>query len=470
MLNKLEYKKLCKVCDLIIENSTSISRNSISYLHIIRPHHIDLKKYQIIFSESNARFFLNSLTKFLKVYLNFIVSFLKISFNSKSNFKKTINVDIFFVSHLFNKNQLLNNQDLYFYNLSEDLNSKSLKVNRIFIKHTKQKIDSKDNFIIGNLSIVYEIKIRLLQIKEFLVLLYSSVFDSNCSLEKRVKIQSSIDCLSYSTLSNLRVYFYIKKLVKQYSPKLILTTYEGHAYERLIYKAINSCKSTISSGYQHSAVFKHQHSILKNRGGGYDPNFIFTSGKITHKIFSNYFDKKKLFELGSSRGSLFANRELNASNILVIPEGLIDDVDVFINLIKSVSKKFKNFQFIIRFHPSIPKKIIQKRKESLKDIKHIIFSNSSLEEDILKSNYVLYRGSTAVFSSVISGLTPIYYDLNEIDLNPLFELKESIQYVNEPEDFANIVEDDLATKTKNKTYCKKYFTDFNSLSILNLIN
>tara|TARA_B100001939_G_scaffold348077_1_gene372463 strand:- start:279 stop:1691 length:1413 start_codon:yes stop_codon:yes gene_type:complete len=470
MLNKLEYKKLCKVCDLIIENSTSISRNSISYLHIIRPHHIDLKKYQIIFSESNARFFLNSLTKFLKVYLNFIVSFLKISFNSKSNFKKTINVDIFFVSHLFNKNQLSNNQDLYFYNLSEDLNSKSLKVNRIFIKHTKQKIDSKDNFIIGNLSIVYEIKIRLLQIKEFLVLLYSSIFDSNCSLEKRVKIQSSIDCLSYSTLSNLRVYFYIKKLVKQYSPKLILTTYEGHAYERLIYKAINSCKSTISSGYQHSAVFKHQHSILKNRGGGYDPNFIFTSGKITHKIFSNYFDKKKLFELGSSRGSLFANRELNASNILVIPEGLIDDVDVFISLIKSVSKKIKNFQFIIRFHPSIPKKIIQKRKESLKDIKHIIFSNSSLKEDILKSNYVLYRGSTAVFSSVISGLTPIYYDLNEIDLNPLFELKESIQYVNEPEDFANIVEDDLATKTKNKTYCKKYFTDFNSLSILNLIN
>ena len=49
MLNKLEYKKLCQVCDLLIENSKSISRISIGYLHIIRPHHIDLKKYQIIF-------------------------------------------------------------------------------------------------------------------------------------------------------------------------------------------------------------------------------------------------------------------------------------------------------------------------------------------------------------------------------------------------------------------------------------
>ena len=43
MLNKLEYKKLCQVCDLLIENSKSISRISIGYLHIIRPHHIDLK-------------------------------------------------------------------------------------------------------------------------------------------------------------------------------------------------------------------------------------------------------------------------------------------------------------------------------------------------------------------------------------------------------------------------------------------
>ena len=159
----------------------------------------------------------------------------------------------------------------------------------------------------------------------------------------------------------------------------------------------------------------------------------------------------------------------NAPYILVIPEGLIEDVDLFINFIKEITKKIKKFKFLIRFHPVISKTQIKERVSLLKNNPNIVFSEDTLTNDIQKSSYVFYRGSTAVFSSVIAGLTPLYFNYDEVNLNPLYELEDYIQTIINVEDLNSIKEDKIETKKKLISYCKQYYTEFQISGILNLI-
>jgi hypothetical protein len=267
----------------------------------------------------------------------------------------------------------------------------------------------------------------------------------------------------------LRIYFFFKKLIKVYSPKIVITTFEGHAYERIIYKVLNSSSKVISAGYQHTAIFKHQHSIRRKIEKDYNPKFIFTSGKITNDLLCQFYKQNKLIELGSSRGEINIKKNKNANYCLVIPEGMIEDVDLFLEFVSQITKKISDQIFLFRFHPVISINQIKKRQMIYKNNPYIIFSNDSLADDIIKSKFVLYRGSTAVFSSIIAGLTPIYYDNEEVDLNPLYELRKSIQYVRNVEDFTKIKEDTESKKNKHISYCKDYYSIFDTSKILSLI-
>lgn len=469
MINNSHYKKLCKYCDKLIGYNPSISRLSISFLHIIRPHHIHSNNYKLIFSKSNFSFFSHVLRKLIKTLSSFIMSFLKV-LSERNSFKIDYsNVDVIFVSHLFNIDQTQSSKDLYFNDLYKDLKLNSVKPGRIYINHSKNKLSLKDDIIIGNSSLFNELFIRLLQLKEFVLLFYSCILNSKTNIEKRIKLLASLESLSYSTLYNLRIYFFFKKLMKTYYPKVVITTFEGHAYERIIYKVINSSSNIISAGYQHSAIFKYQHSIRRSIDNNYKPKYIFSSGKITSDILSKGNNQNNIIELGSSRGEVINKKNIDSSYYLVVPEGMIEDVDLFLEFVSQITKTNSDKKFLFRFHPAISEKQIMTRQLAYKQNLQIIFSNNSLQEDIEKSNFVLYSGSTAVFSSIISGLTPIYYDYHELDLNPLYQLRDTIQYVKSVEDFNRIKEDSEINKRKNITYCKAYFSNFDFTKIIDLI-
>ena len=468
MINNTNYKLLCKYCDRLLGYNPSISRLSISFIHIIRPHHIHGKIYEVIFSLPSFLFYLYFFKKLIKTLSSYLTSCLTIIFERDSSNIKHSEVDVFFVSHLFSLNQIKAIKDLYFNDLDHKLKSQSINSKRIFINHSKEKVLSDKDLIIGNSSVPNEILIRLFQLREFLFLIYSSIIKSESNIEKRIKMYASLESLSFSTLSNLRIYFFFKKLQKVYSPKIVVTTFEGHAYERIIYKLLNSSK-TITAGYQHSAIFKHQHSIRRNINNDYHPKFIFTSGKITKDLFSMFFKKDKVVELGSSRGEIKIKLNNKANYCLVIPEGMIEDVDLFLDFVSQITKTISDKKFLFRFHPAISIKEINDRQMIYRNNSQIIFSNDSLKVDIEKSKFVMYSGSTAVFSSIIAGLTPIYYDNVELDLNPLYELKKSIQYVRNVEDFIKIKENTQSIKNKHISYCKNYFSNFDSSKILTLI-
>ena len=77
--------------------------------------------------------------------------------------------------------------------------------------------------------------------------------------------------------------------------------------------------------------------------------------------------------------------------------------------------------YIVRFHPLISvERLEEKYKKLLSLNENVKFSISTLEKDLDESNYVIYRGSTAVIKAIEYGLYPIYFSLrNEMSINPI---------------------------------------------------
>ncbi len=65
----------------------------------------------------------------------------------------------------------------------------------------------------------------------------------------------------------------------------MITTYEGHAWEKVAFGAAKqSVQSIRCFGYQHSAVFEHQHAIKRPLNEKYNPDVVLTSGTISKDI------------------------------------------------------------------------------------------------------------------------------------------------------------------------------------------
>ena len=111
--------------------------------------------------------------------------------------------------------------------------------------------------------------------------------------------------------------------------------------------------------------------------------------------------------------------------------------------------------------------------------KNIIFSKNNLEDDMLISNFAIYRGSTAIINAVSNKLIPIYYSFSEdLTIDPLYEIKESKYTVRNVLDLKKL---QINLKNKNKSlllknnistlqdYCKDYYTDYDFNLFDNLI-
>ena len=83
-----------------------------------------------------------------------------------------------------------------------------------------------------SISFVDEIKIYLTQIKEALRL---RNLKSASEFHTRVFKEASMQALSSSTANNLRIKKQVSEILKTVKPKYIMVTYEGHAWESLIF-------------------------------------------------------------------------------------------------------------------------------------------------------------------------------------------------------------------------------------------
>ena len=490
-----QYKKICECCDsLLLSNETSDERVAINWLHVIREHPICLKEYKNLLHpvglyQKIKLYFLQDIYNIIR-FIYYLTSVF-FSTQKKSQISSHIpnKCDILFVSHLLNEKHLDNDKDFYFGDLPDKLSKFNITSIVSLINHI-EKYDKKSGkeltdeksarIVLGRkLGFVDEVSIFYKQFREYLRLRrHERKVDGLLKLVTSRARQESITLRTHSTMI---IATQIGNLIRKYNPKMVITTYEGHSWERLVFSVARKVSPNIQCiGYQHAAIYQLQHSIRRKLAKQYNPNQILTSGEVSTRLLEESKGLKgiKISLLGSCRhvvGLVKDYKRINTlKKCLVLPEGHIDECRFLFKFSLDCALKLPNVQFIWRLHPQINFSQIIRDNNKFKNLPdNIMLSSNSLEKDIQASSCVLYRGSTAVIQSIVSGLRPFYVrNKNEMSIDPLYELENGCDTVESTDDFIRAFYDNGFNHNDMKSvirYCQKFFTPLDASVLVNII-
>ncbi len=437
-----EWKEYIKFTDKYT-NFNSVNEFTLSnfFLHPTRPL---IQTNRILSNLKNI-----SLLYKIKLRTKFYITLIKTFFNIfKDNNEKLIldnkkqiykkNYDVIFITHLNNKKQFQSSVDDYFGDLINYISKKGISVLLIFIPHIKsnkkefinhiKKNKGYDSYLLDEdiTSFKEKLKTVISLLKErhkFLELSRNiSGFNSNLAL------YTAESFLSKKNFCNFIYGLQIGDIVKNTKSKNLVTTFEGHGWERLFYyfsKINNPFIKCI--GFQHAIIFKYQHSLTRLLRREWNPNFILSSGNISTAFFKKKLSKEIFIKtFGSPKSNNSQNQKINVNNsILFIPSGEAKEADFFTKFAFNFAKEHPELKILIRFHPIIDRKKFIKRFPTIDNF-HI--SKSKIEYDSKQSRYVIYSTSTAVFESISLGCIPIRLNWNSVnDLSdPLWQLKSKL--------------------------------------------
>jgi len=430
-VNEANYRSLCEACDEILRRSDLPKETrALSYLHIIREHPIFLTKYEPLFVEGESA---NTPRSPFRNALSILKLLLQITARPPQPGSEEP-VDILFVSHLLNAAQLDASEDFYFYNLPEFVQSDGHSAEVLLINQTSTPLPARGLFSRGGVptsvmarhrslsSAMRDMK-RLLQTRT--ALRQAASFERR-PLHRKILRAASDQCLSADTLADLGIAAQVGDVVKRRRPKMLVTTSEGHAWERLSYRAATEVHPLIvCAGYQHAAVFRMQHALRRALGSGWDPQLLFASGEMARDLIQRTPDFKSIpiHVLGSRRGRAARSKPqiTGIPKCLVIPEGTHEECRILFDFSRRWAELDPRLTFIWRLHPVLSPTAFF--AEYLPLPPNVIVSRAALDDDIAESHAVLYRGSTAVIRAAAAGLLPIYLaQSDELSIDLLFDL------------------------------------------------
>lgn len=456
-MNIVDYYKICNICDnILLDKKSTETTIAIPLLHVVRDHPIFLNQYDSIFIKNIEKNKFNYLL-LVKYFISLLLSFIKGKFIinkywvSSNKLKKSY--DYIFISHLLNESQAGDNRDFYYDYLPRDLSNLGYTVLVVLLNHTTksnenlihkwQSNDVTRLILSKQTGVLNEIHYYAKYLKE--VFRLKKLYKNESDILKKKIIKLAINQVR-PTINNLQFALQFKKISKNLNPQNVIVTHEGHAWERLAFSNLRKYSNTKCFAYQHALIFKNQHAIKRNLQDIYNPNIILTSGRIGKDILKNCLNNIKIDVLGSNRAisdSINTIINLNYKNkcILVLPEGTKEECLLLFEHSYKCAKALPDVKFIWRLHPLMKFNDIDSELINFDLMpKNIKLSSSTLNEDIIESNFVLYRGSTAVINCVMNGLRPIYLiDNDNFNIDPLHEINEHKHIVKNISDTINIL-------------------------------
>ncbi|VVH62870.1 hypothetical protein BSPWISOX_2930 [uncultured Gammaproteobacteria bacterium] len=471
-ISKTQYIQLSNACDEVI-------RRNLSSKAIVAQDFLHVSRYSPLMSQSYAGFYKNNILSFFVYALcvvRSIIFFIKKIIHSFfyrdlniSNFDKKI--DYLFVSHYTGKKNSQVYVDSYFGEIIEKIDTQKFKVAVVYINHTDHKSkklykNGQINSFLLNDSIGFLGLVKIYKESLFSLLRFESV-DKNI-ISKKLSIKAQFGLFSPGTVETQIIANHVKNLIATLSPKYLVTTYEGHSWERLCFALAKEAKPLVKCiAYQHAPIFKYQHAIKRGIGESYDPDIILASGAVSEKKLLSYdkLNNSKVLLVGSGRflpeSSKFDKKSPAIDTCLVAPEGTISECIILFSFALECAKKTKSINFIWRFPSQIDIVMLKKQSAVFKALeKNISISDSSLEDDIGNSNYILYRGSSVVIQAVLLGLSPMCFMRdNELSMDPLFLYQENGRVIRDFEDFNKKINDKKIVSKELKAHCRNIYTN-----------
>lgn len=355
-------------------------------------------------------------------------------------------VDILFVSHSLNGNPDPGARDLYFGDLPEQLKVRGFKTATVLINHSGDRPDSPASepgrmLLPQRIGRRGELAITGRLLRAFWALQRSAFGEG---MQARLAKYASWNAFSPASRSALRIGDQIGDAVNALDPTAILVTFEGHSWERLAFRRAREAKPPIQClAYAHAPLFPMHHALTVDLGHGYDPDILFVPGEAVLEILRSHQSMRgrDLRVLGSARASAPATPTGDArqpSLCLLLPEGLVSEVQALLELCVSVARGVPDIRFRVRMHPALTREMFLEKAPVFRDLpENVEWSRgTSLKEDLQAAQWAIYRGSSAIVAAPAEGARPLYYRLpdEQLSIDPLFSLGPYRQVVENGED------------------------------------
>jgi len=242
-------------------------------------------------------------------------------------------------------------------------------------------------------------------------------------------------------------------------------THENNPWERAFISGIRKINpGTRIIGYQHSVIpqaaanmFQSQREIGKISA----PDVVLTTGKVPANILQKYgaFPEERikvscglrynyLDEIQSQTGHRSDAR--NKTRILVALCGVIETFPL-VRYVINQARLHRELEFVIRAHPVLP---FEQLRSSINNSDTLpvnirISSGTTVMEDLLECDKVLYWGSSVALEGIRLGKPVIHFDQDDfLSYDPLFDLIDFKWVINSREDIINVLNqiDDIPEK------------------------
>jgi hypothetical protein len=263
-------------------------------------------------------------------------------------------------------------------------------------------------------------------------------------LAQRVARRAAEEACSSAALENLSVGSQVHDFVARTRPAAIITTHEGHGWERIVWSEARRAYPAIRClGYQHAAITRLQHSIRRRIGGAFDPDAVLAAGPAGARQLREALGPSgpEVHVLGSDRGIDASQTHARAPgdrrerrSVLVLPEGFEHECHLLFGFALDCAALLHNLTFILRLHPILSFGDLVRRNPRLRVLPaNVRLSTESLVTDARRSAIALYRGTTAVIQAVGQGAHPVYVAVDgEMTIDPLHDVLDGRSIVSSP--------------------------------------
>jgi len=395
-----------------------------------------------------------------------------------------VQADTLFISHFVERQQAAHGRDLYYGNLPVNLAAAGQRVAVAYLNHTQHRwkalkadwaAQPVPRILLGrtcNPKRDLEIIRALTKAGDRLE---QSAWDS--PLTTALSRWAALDAQMPSAFASLRIGLQIADLIQQLKPKWVVTTFEGHAWERMVFRAVHDAVPPVQCiGYHHTILFPGAYALGAALGHGFDPDVILTAGEISAEWFKTQplGLSREVRVAGSVRAPTFqpeASPSSSATDCLVVPEGIAAEAAILFGIAIKAARQLPNVRFRLRLHPVLTRQAVLAESPDLGDIPtNAIWSDCELEDDVLASRTVLYRGSTAALTAALAGVRPIYATQEDdlVSIDPLEAIDGWRREICTGSDLATLLSQDLELNQTERDklradaqrYCQRYFKPF----------
>lgn len=478
-MNESDYARLAASCDRWLRApGTDDARLAIGFLHLVHEHPSWLAQYRRLF-EPDA----------IPMRDRPLVRGARDLFRMTRGLGRAIRphtpraapetsarpLDVLVVSRLHNDSQLTLRDDFYFGDLPRRLRERGLRVLVALVDHrldpgSREPETDSARFLLPR-SLTPRAEMALWKhCAAARVRLWHDSESARDELDRATARVAAELALAAGTAANLRLQIAVRDLCSRLRPRMVLTTFEGDASERMIFLATRqSGAAPLCVGYQHTRLLPRAHAVrraLENPALPADPDVVLALGAETQALLESVPRAARCILYGSHR-RVAAKSSLTtaprSSMCLVLPDAEPGEYALMLEFTVACAKHAADVQFVFRPHPAST--TARRRAQGLisrdwpPNLR--IDGEDSLERQAASARSCLYRASSAALQATLFGARPLFLARpGELHFDPLGAMPGSCTVMT-PADVAHQARgagwENSPLATAAWQYCDRYF-------------